>query len=549
MLNVNQLANGLGFAFNTKSQNAQQWAQLIGDTIWAYTSVISPPSAGVASGKATFVGTFVNQSYGLQSYLPRALTAGLPPYAIQIAAGMFQFGYSGVPPSAPLPNFQGIMNSNRDSELTSAQCANKLAIAIHNWFATGIAINLATGVSTPWTAQVTAADVSGAGPPVPSFELSGAELATYETVAQDLKANGPNIIRNEGPDDEDDDLSSDDDENYGNVVISDEIDKQEGIVENKAKISVEVEYNEEEIDKLIEEQNPITKKAGTLGDRIAKIAFADVGMDESFGKNYGGKGGNPKANGSLPKKKNGRAFTDPGRIDEMLANAGLPKNYALVKAGRNLQADSDATDAEKGIDPPKGHGTGYSWCAAAVTTWWKEGGAAHPVYYRHSRKDGLGNKMDNLAGQRHPKTNVKYPRSKNWRPASCPSWKKFAKYHGLWLEATETPSVGYAILYSKKPGKKSPHHIGLVAGVRKDLKIVTIEGNTDGSPKPGDLEKLLNAPDVKEQKVVAEGNGCRVKVANAKTIDGFVKCVPVGSLFDLDPSSSTKDTIYRNIID
>ena len=58
MLNVNQLANGLGFAFNTKSQNAQQWAQLIGDTIWAYTSVISPPSAGVASGKATFIRGF-----------------------------------------------------------------------------------------------------------------------------------------------------------------------------------------------------------------------------------------------------------------------------------------------------------------------------------------------------------------------------------------------------------------------------------------------------------------------------------------------------------
>ena len=72
------------------------------------------------------ISSFVNQSYALQSYLPRALTAGLPTYAIQIAAGMFQFGFQGVPPSAPLPNFQGIMNSNRDSELTSAQCANKL---------------------------------------------------------------------------------------------------------------------------------------------------------------------------------------------------------------------------------------------------------------------------------------------------------------------------------------------------------------------------------------------------------------------------------------
>ena len=38
MLNLTQLTNGLGYAFNTKSQNNQQWAKLIADTINYYVS-------------------------------------------------------------------------------------------------------------------------------------------------------------------------------------------------------------------------------------------------------------------------------------------------------------------------------------------------------------------------------------------------------------------------------------------------------------------------------------------------------------------------------
>ena len=62
------------------------------------------------------------------------------------------------------------------------------------------------------------------------------------------------------------------------------------------------------------------------------------------------------------------------------------------------------------------------------------------------------------------------------------------------------------------------------------------------------LQKIYEWHDKLPFKYVVKINGCS-PLLKTETIDGFVKCVPVGSLFDLDPSSSTKDTIYRNVID
>ena len=84
-------------------------------------------------------------------------------------------------------------------------------------------------------------------------------------------------------------------------------------------------------------------------------------------------------------------------------------------------------------------GSGYYWCAAAVSTWWKESGLPIP-------NGG----------------------------ASCDNWMKWGKQNGYW---SNTPKIGAAVLYGKP---SDAHHIGIVAGITPTGNIITIEGNTSG---------------------------------------------------------------------
>jgi hypothetical protein len=81
------------------------------------------------------------------------------------------------------------------------------------------------------------------------------------------------------------------------------------------------------------------------------------------------------------------------------------------------------------------------WCASALTTWWKAAGLSVPP-----------------------------------SPASCQNWVNWAKQNNRW---SSTPVVGAAAVYLDS-SKKIAHHIGIVAEIRNDGRIVTIEGNTSG---------------------------------------------------------------------
>ena len=59
-------------------------------------------------------------------------------------------------------------------------------------------------------------------------------------------------------------------------------------------------------------------------------------------------------------------------------------------------------------------------------------------------------------------------------PASCNNWVAWAKKNNRW---SSTPVIGAAALYFT--GTKA-HHIGLVAAITNNGRIVTIEGNTTG---------------------------------------------------------------------
>jgi hypothetical protein len=189
--------------------------------------------------------------------------------------------------------------------------------------------------------------------------------------------------------------------------------------------AADVDLTEEEVDALAE----ITDAKCPAGAKVVNAAKKDIGILETGtppGKNYGGFTG-------------GRQLPKAGRIDAMIGFAGL-NNQAKVKSS----------------------GSGYYWCAGAVTTWWKEAGLPTPP-----------------------------------GAAACASWKSWAKSKGYW---SSKPVLGAAVIYSDKTGHA--HHIGIVSAVLPNGSITTIEGNTGG----GGFNR----------------NGCGVFSKAPKKYDGFV---------------------------
>ena len=175
---------------------------------------------------------------------------------------------------------------------------------------------------------------------------------------------------------------------------------------NEGKVnSVPVNISEEEAEEL-EKETPEEYKC-EAGEKVVQIAKKDIGILETGsppGNNYGGFPG-------------GVQKDEPGRIDEMFDNCGLDNQAKVRKTG-----------------------SGYYWCAAAVTTWWKEAGLPLPPNGR----------------------------------AGCDFWMNWGKQNGYW---STTPKVGAAVLYGST---SDAHHIGIVAAVTKSGGIITIEGNTSG---------------------------------------------------------------------
>ena len=189
--------------------------------------------------------------------------------------------------------------------------------------------------------------------------------------------------------------------------------------------AADVDLTEEEVDALAE----ITDEKCPVGAKVVNAAKKDIGILETGtppGLNYGGFTG-------------GKQLPKAGRIDAMIGNTGL-NNQAKVKSS----------------------GSGYYWCAGAVTTWWKEAGLPTPP-----------------------------------GAAACANWKKWAKSKGYW---STKPVLGAAVIYSDKTGHA--HHIGIVSAVLPNGSITTIEGNTGG----GGFNR----------------NGCGVFSKAPKKYDGFV---------------------------
>ena len=484
MLNLKKLNSGLGYAFNTKSNNARQHSRLIAQTIWSYTEDITPSSTAIWNSRGDFINTFLNESGNLQRYLPRALKKALPIYANELALGIAG-GFTGVPPSAPLPDFQKIMDKSRDGEATSNEAAAVLSTEIHNWFSTGKAVNNASGATTKWGIPGQAVV---APEPITDFSLSPADLTGFlmalETSTK-LQKIQQAIVDNTIEDEEKEDRE------YVLLTATENVGKESEIVNEKESLSVDVNLSQDKIDKKLEDSIFSTD----LGERIVEIAKADIGIAETGyegnpgdeGLNYGGykHPTNPDDNGTMPQIVIGKAKSNAGRIDAMHINGGIHDNWAQARYNGNV---------------------GAPWCASAVATWWDEAGASTPKFYKGVT--GKYNKASPYKETEHPLTGREIPAGGMWRPAYCKSWREWAKTNGLW---SQTPQVGAAIIFNS-----SASHIGIVAAIEANGNIVSIEGNTS--------KKGYNR----------NGIFCATKIINKSRVNGYIIPVPKGTL----PNSS-----------
>ena len=436
-LDIDKLNEGLATLFNMKSENAVDWARLIAKTIGEYASDLYPASnyeVGIQPGQAAFIMVLVAESGNLEKYLPRALKSGLPAFAATLAVGQAPT-YTGVAPTTS-PDFQGVMDSVRDNESTSNEAAAKLATAIHNWFCTGIATHNTTGVVLLWGEEAQAT----AGPEADTdFSLSTADLeAALDSLAQAKSSveTIQKIIDNTS------DPEEKEDEVYGKITHTEVQGRYQDIVDTGVDSKTETQN-----DDAIENTNEMF--SSELGRRIVQIAMTDVGIQETIdvlnGKtttmNYGGfkHPTDSTKNTTMPLAVHNFAKSAPGRIDEMHVNAGLKGNWNRANAG------DEGSPREA-----------YPWCASAVTTWFEEAGASHPKYYK-----GISGRYS-----------APDPRNKDiGRPASVPSWMKWAKANGTW---SDTPEIGAAFITNQA------QHIGIISAIESNGQLWSIEGNTSG---------------------------------------------------------------------
>lgn len=126
---------------NSIAQAAIEW----GDVVDICCKDVIPATNNQVPARAAFITIFktmnIDQQNGYQVF-----TQALWEYANIMAAGMVTSNFTGIPPSTPFVfNMQGMINGNSETE------ANNFAEALIDWFKTGKAVNISSGVTVNWT--------------------------------------------------------------------------------------------------------------------------------------------------------------------------------------------------------------------------------------------------------------------------------------------------------------------------------------------------------------------------------------------------------------
>lgn len=170
-----------------------------------------------------------------------------------------------------------------------------------------------------------------------------------------------------------------------------------------------------------EEEVPIEEIEG-ICKAIVESAKQDVGLKELS---------IPDTVNTPPKRQAANSNRHP-KIDAMISDCGLNNTTQFNRTG-----------------------TGYFWCAAAVTKWWRAAGAQVPP-----------NTITTPQGRRIQGC-----------PASVQHWYDWARTFGY---LSDVPVVGAAILYFDNK-KRIYNHIGIVSSVSP---MQTIEGNANDPATP-----------------------------------------------------------------
>lgn len=152
MLVVNNLSSELEKIFDQESSNFLGFPQSLPEAAdrWTeawdnYAKKVMPPSTTTDIAKETFRNTFlgINNYNGLVQF-PLCFFN----YAVALAPGMLPT-FSGTPPPTP-PVLAPVWAVGYGGG-GSSECIKTLSSILDSWMKTGIATNIITGVSIPWS--------------------------------------------------------------------------------------------------------------------------------------------------------------------------------------------------------------------------------------------------------------------------------------------------------------------------------------------------------------------------------------------------------------
>jgi len=138
-------------SFEGSPENGIEFAQKFSSAINVYTSSIVPPSTTLIAAQAALKGSLMTVGPHPGSPFLVAVTAGMAAYTAALVPGMLP-AFTAVPPVSPVgPLILASVIPLGVARSPAAVCIATLASTIDGWFRTGIAVNVASGVTILWS--------------------------------------------------------------------------------------------------------------------------------------------------------------------------------------------------------------------------------------------------------------------------------------------------------------------------------------------------------------------------------------------------------------
>jgi len=122
-----------------------EWANAWADAYFAGYGSPTPPSATGAAARQALFGALMGAFEPVTPSVT-AMKSGVDAFAATLAGGMAASGFAGKPPTG----YSGIAPISSGDKAKGAM-PGKLTAATTPWFQSGIAVNMSSGVTVPWS--------------------------------------------------------------------------------------------------------------------------------------------------------------------------------------------------------------------------------------------------------------------------------------------------------------------------------------------------------------------------------------------------------------